>query len=73
MLSATCKYILLENIRFENFDIGIVSPGNALHLKNVVFKNCRVPIQQQFIFPDTSYITGSINDTSFFKTDSLVK
>lgn len=73
VLSTACKYILLQNIRFENFDIGIVSANKALHLKAVVFKNCRVPIQQQFIFPDSAYITGSINDTSFSKTDSLAK
>ena len=71
MLAPTCQYILLENIIFENFDVAILSQNKALHLKNVKFRNCRVPVQYQFAIPDDKSITGDFSDYSFFVNDSL--
>jgi PPM family protein phosphatase len=71
MLAPGCQYILLENIIFENFDVAILSQNKALHLKNVKFRNCRVPVQYQFALPDNEFITGDFSRDSFFVNDSL--
>ena len=71
VVSPGCKYILLENIVFENFDVAILAQNKSLYLKNVQFKNCRVPVEYQFLFSNNSYVTGGFSDSSFFKTDSL--
>lgn len=71
VISPACKYILLENMVFENFDVAILSNNRSLHLKNVQFKNCRVPVSYQFLFPDNSFVSGDISDSSYYKTDSL--
>jgi serine/threonine protein phosphatase PrpC len=70
-LSPECKYVLLDSINFENFDIGILLQNGALHLKNVQFKNCRVPIQYQFLFPNNTVLNGRIADSLFYNTGSL--
>ena len=72
ILAPGCRYILLENVVFENFDIAILVQNKSLHLKNVQFKNCRVPVQYQFAFPDNSYINGDFSDSTFFTYDSLL-
>ena len=71
MIAPQCSYILLESIVFENFDVGILTQNKSLHLKNVQFKNCRVPVEYQMIFPNNSYVTGSFGDSLFIKTDTL--
>ncbi|MBA2562540.1 MAG: serine/threonine-protein phosphatase, partial [Chitinophagaceae bacterium] len=43
ILSPQCSYILLDSIIIENFDVAILVHNKSLHLKNVQFKNCRVP------------------------------
>jgi len=73
VLTPACDYLVLENIKFENFDIAIISTARALRLKNVAFKNCGVGMMQGFSFMDSSYINGNITDTSFFSTDTLAK
>jgi serine/threonine protein phosphatase PrpC len=71
LLAPGCQYILLENIVFENFDVAILAQNKSLHLKNVQFKNCRVPVQYEFAFPDNNYVNGDFSDSAFFKSDSL--
>jgi len=48
-----------------------LAQNKSLHLKNVQFKNCRVPVQYQFAFPDNEYVNGGLGDGAFFKSDSL--
>jgi len=67
-LSPACKYILLDSLTLENFDIGVLVKNSGLHLKNVQFKNCRIPVQQQFMFNDTSVVNGRFADTLFFNS-----
>jgi serine/threonine protein phosphatase PrpC len=68
-LAATCKYLLLENLTLENFDVGVLVRNRSLHLKNVRFIDCRVPVQYQFFFPDNTPVSGAV--AHFFTTDSL--
>jgi serine/threonine protein phosphatase PrpC len=72
-LSSNCKYVLLDSVTLENFDVGLVIQNKALHLKNVQFKNCRVPVQYQVMFADSSRLNGRFADTLFYKIDSLTK
>ncbi len=73
VLAPACKYILLENITLKNFDIGILAQNKALHLRNVRFENCRIPLQYQFSFPANQYINGYIGDKALFQWDSIPK
>lgn len=68
-LSPACKYILLDSMIVENFDIGVLVKNRGLHLKNVQFKNCRVPVQQEFMFNDTSVVNGRFADTLFYNSE----
>lgn len=70
-LAENCKYILLENLAFENFDLGLLMQSKALHLKNVRFIGCRVPVQGQILFRDNVPVSGAA--ALFFTTDSLAK
>ncbi|WP_018613312.1 PP2C family protein-serine/threonine phosphatase [Segetibacter koreensis] len=68
-LSPACKYVLLDSLTLENFDIGVLVKNRGLHLKKVQFKNCRVPVQQEFMFNDTSVVNGRFADTLFYNTE----
>lgn len=70
-LSSRCKYILIDSLTIENFDIGILAQNEGLQLKNVQFKNCRVPVQYQFMFKDRPIINGRFADTTFYNTDKV--
>lgn len=69
-LSAECRYVVLDNLTFEGLRVGISAPNSALHLKNVRFRNCRVPVQTQFLFTDNQYVNGPLPVT-LFRTDSV--
>ncbi|WP_345243590.1 protein phosphatase 2C domain-containing protein [Nibrella saemangeumensis] len=69
-LSAQCRYIVLDNLTLEGFQVGISAPNSALHLKNVRFRNCQVPVQTQFLFSDNQYVNGPLPVT-LFRTDSV--
>jgi serine/threonine protein phosphatase PrpC len=71
VISPACKYLFLDSITFENFDVGLLLQREVLYLKNVQFKNCNVPIQYQFLFPNNAILNGRITDTIFHTTDSL--
>jgi serine/threonine protein phosphatase PrpC len=68
---ADCRYVLLEDIILQDFPIGIRAEGPVLHLKNVRFINCTVPVQYGFIFPEGRAVTGRIEAGRLFPVDSL--
>ncbi len=68
ILSPACKYILLDSLTLENFDIGVLVKKSSLHLKNVQFRNCRIPVRQEFMFNDTSAVNGRFADTPFYNS-----
>lgn len=65
-----CKYILLDSLVFENFDMAFVMRNQQIHLRNVRFKNCRVPILRAMQLPNNVSISGNISDTAFLQIDS---
>ena len=65
-----CKYILLDSIVFEDFDVAFIMRNKQVHLKNVRFKKCRVPVLHAMQLPDDVSITGNISDTTLLQIDS---
>lgn len=68
-IADSCKYVLLENLLLQNFDVGILVSNNALHLKNVRFIGCRVPVQVPIQLPQNVPVSGAA--ANFFTPDSL--
>jgi serine/threonine protein phosphatase PrpC len=64
-VAAKTRYLLLDSLTIDNFDVGVLLQSPGLHLRNVQFKNCRIPVQYQFMFPAGTMVSGSIPDTLF--------
>ncbi len=73
MTTPSNKYLRLENITFENFDVAIDARNKNLHFKNVRFINCRIPVLNSYYLPNDQNISGSLQDSFLFKRDSLPK
>ena len=65
-----CKYVLLDSITFENFNTAIVAQNAAVHLKNVRFKNCTIPVAYAVKIPADSSLSGVISNGALLKIDS---
>ena len=70
-LAANCKYLLLDSIVIQNFDIGVLATNKGLRLRNVQFKNCRVPVQYQLQFKDQPIVNGRFADTIFYNNEVI--
>lgn len=67
ILAPNCRYVVLDSITIQNFNVGIMAQGRGLKVKNVRFKNCNAPMQfQQQIVNDT-IISGKQADTVFYR------
>lgn len=64
-IGANSRYVLLDSLTLENFNIGITAQTPGLHLRNVQFKNCKIPVQYQFGFPANTAVSGGFADTLF--------
>ncbi|MBC7914893.1 MAG: serine/threonine-protein phosphatase [Pyrinomonadaceae bacterium] len=51
------KFIMLDGLTFENFDLAISSQNDALVLRNVLFLNCTRAIQNFIAFPEGKPVT----------------
>ena len=71
LLTTNARYVVLENIVFENFPTAILANNNVLQLRNVRFRNCGVPVSYAFIFPDMQPVSGAFHTGILFKKDSL--
>jgi len=71
MLSPESRFLFLDGIRFENLEVAISAKNDALYLRDVLFTNCKWPVQNNFIFPDNNYVTGRSTGVYIFKSDSL--
>ncbi len=71
--TANSKYILLDSLTLENFDIGLIIQNNSVHFKNVMFKNCRIPLQYNMMFPANAPVSGTLFENSLNKGDTLSK
>jgi len=73
VLSPNCKYILLDSITLQDFNVGVLVAERGLHLKNVAFRNCRVPVVFNLQAPQDTLLSGRQSDPVFYFTDSLHK
>ena len=71
VVAPTCRYLVLENMTLQDFNTAVIASRNTLHLRNVQFRNCPVPVQYQFLLPNNRYINGRTRDSLFFIPDSL--
>ncbi len=62
IFSSTCKYVLIDSLTLQNFDVGIITKNAALHLKDVQFKNCRVSVQHEILSGEKT-VSGKITDS----------
>jgi hypothetical protein len=60
VISPQAKYILLDSMVLQNFDVAVLLQNNALHLRNVVFKNCAVPVRYDLGFSDSTAVNGQV-------------
>jgi PPM family protein phosphatase len=67
------RYLMLDNIVLEGFDIGLLVPSGSLQLKNVQFRNCRIPVQYAIHLPEGRFISGSFSDSLVFKRDTAFR
>ncbi len=65
IVSPNTKYLLLDSLTLQNFDIGVLMKTPGLHLRNVQFNNCRIPVQYQLTFPANAVINGRLTDSAF--------
>ncbi len=64
-INAHAKYILIDSLVLENFDVAIIAQKNNVELRNVRFINCRVPVQYNMrSFPD-SVLSGRLINSVF--------
>ena len=71
VVAENVKYLLLENLAFEDFATAIVSNTKMVYLKNIRFSKGGIALQEKFIFPPGQYVNGTLADTTFFKTDTV--
>ena len=65
--------IFLDSITFQNFDVGLLAQNTVLHLKEVRFINCRVPVQYLYNLRDGGAVNGVIKNQLFSTADTLIK
>ncbi|MGV3529380.1 MAG: PP2C family protein-serine/threonine phosphatase [Flavisolibacter sp.] len=71
---ATGKYLLLENMVFENFRVGLIAPAEAIQFRNVKFVNCATPLLARYNLPAGIGVNGKLVDSLvFFQLDTTLK
>jgi PPM family protein phosphatase len=65
ILDSTNRYLLLRDMVFENFNIGVLGMGRAVRLQNVQFLNCAVPVQYGSSVPVNTPADLLIKDSLF--------
>ena len=71
IFSENCKYILIDSLTLEKFNVGIITQNKALHLKDVQFKDCKVAVQHE-ILSNNKIVSGRLVDSlSSSKKDSV--
>lgn len=60
-VTANCKQLIVENIRFKNFKTAVITETKGIRLSNVYFENNKVPLQKNFFFDNA--VSGKINDS----------
>lgn len=72
VLAPSSRYLHLQDMVLENFNVGILAKGQTLQLKNVQFLNCAVPVQYGYTIPVNSPVDLLIKDSVFSIADTTV-
>ncbi|MBS1746814.1 MAG: serine/threonine-protein phosphatase [Bacteroidetes bacterium] len=70
VFSDNCKYIVMDSITFQNFNIALLVNNKSLHLKNVQFVNCRYPVLMSQLFQNSRDNSVGITDSVHARLDS---
>ncbi|MBB5394065.1 PP2C family serine/threonine-protein phosphatase [Mucilaginibacter sp. AK015] len=62
-ISTDNKVVMLENLKFKDFNIGAELGNSDLMLKNVQFINCKLHIQRKYKLMDSKPVTANFPDT----------
>ena len=72
LLARNCSSVTLDSLVLDQFAVGIIAQSKALHLKNVQFRGCALPLQYQSFLPAGQSLNGRI-DSLLFPADSSKK
>ncbi len=70
VLSPANRYLLLQDMVLEKFQIGILAQGQTVAVKNVHFLDCVVPVQYGQAAPVNSPVNVWIKDSIFRSADT---
>ena len=73
LLANSNRYLLLQDMVLEDFQVAILAKGQTLELRNVQFLNCVVPVQYGYSVPVNSPVNLLIKDSIFTLTDTSVR
>lgn len=66
------SYLVLDSITFENFTIGIIAGNKSIHFRNVLFRNCKLPVLYKANIHNNELLNGVISGALFYP-DSLAR
>ncbi|TWI95031.1 serine/threonine protein phosphatase PrpC [Mucilaginibacter frigoritolerans] len=72
VLASHTKIVQFDSVSFQSFNVAISGHDQALQLKNVRFRDCKIPVLNTYAFPGKKYISGGFN-TPAFRADSIPK
>jgi serine/threonine protein phosphatase PrpC len=65
-----CRYVLLDSLNFQNFNPAFIMHNKKVHLRNVRFINCQVPVVYDIQFLNSENISADISVSTLLKKDS---
>jgi serine/threonine protein phosphatase PrpC len=72
-ISPNNKVVVLENFKFNDFDVAVDLYNSGFYLHNTQFINCRLPIQRKYNLPGTKYITADFPLDKITASDTQIK
>ena len=71
VFGSSARYVILEDLVFENFDVALQSYHGVLRLRNVRFINCRTSIAYAYQFSEAQPVSGVFPANNSFILDSF--
>jgi serine/threonine protein phosphatase PrpC len=70
VVANNCKTMVLEGVKFQNFDTAIFLNNNEFYLRHVQFENCKQAVQNVYTFAKDKMITSAFPYLTY-RTDSV--
>jgi serine/threonine protein phosphatase PrpC len=71
LIANNCKTMVLEGMKFQNFDTAIFLNNNEFYLRHVQFVNCKQAVQNVFSFAKDKMITSAFPYLTY-RADSVI-